>query len=307
MHDQNFKNLILDYPRQALAFFAAEEVEADITQARITPVRQELLQERLGERFRELDVPLLLEWPDGRRAGLLFVIEEETQTSRFSIHRLAHYCLDLAELMDTERLVPVVIFLRPGQRPARLTLGSERRSYLDFHYLACDLYRLRAADHLDSDNLVVRLNLPNMAHADSERLEVYAAAQLGLVTLESDPNRQRKYVDFIDYYAHLSDEELARYTATYLTERGELMGFAQRLHQEGWNEGQREGQREGHRVGQQLGEALILRRQLTRRFGPLPDWAEQRLQDATPVELESWAERVLDAPTLEAVWPETRP
>jgi len=24
-HDQSFKNLILDYPRQALAFFAAEE------------------------------------------------------------------------------------------------------------------------------------------------------------------------------------------------------------------------------------------------------------------------------------------
>ena len=77
------------------------------------------------------------------------------------------------------------------------------------------------------------------------------------------------------------------------------MGFAQRLHQEGWNEGQRQ--------GQQLGEALILRRQLTRRFGPLPDWAEQRLQGATPVELESWAERVLDAPTLEAVWLETGP
>ena len=81
------------------------------------------------------------------------------------------------------------------------------------------------------------------------------------------------------------------------------MGFAQRLHQEGWNEGQRQGQREG----QQLGEALILRRQLTRRFGPLPDWAEQRLQGATPIELESWAERVLDAPTLEAVWLETGP
>jgi len=28
-------------------------------------VRQEQLQERLGERFRELDVPLLVEWPDG--------------------------------------------------------------------------------------------------------------------------------------------------------------------------------------------------------------------------------------------------
>ena len=64
-HDQNFKNLILDYPAQALAFFAADEAAAIGTDARITPIRQEQLQERLGERFRELDAPLLVEWPDG--------------------------------------------------------------------------------------------------------------------------------------------------------------------------------------------------------------------------------------------------
>jgi|GEM_PF-1277202 hypothetical protein len=48
---------------------------------------------------------------------------------------------------------------------------------------------------------------------------------------------------------------------------------------------------EGKLEGQQLGEALILRRLLTRRFGPLPDWAEQRQQDAMPTELECWASR----------------
>jgi len=62
-----------------------------------------------------------------------------------------------------------------------------------------------------------------------------------------------------------------------------------------------------HTEGQQLGEARILRRQLTRRFGPLPDWAEQRLQSAPPADLERWAERVLDAPTLDAVWQDLRP
>ncbi len=50
-----------------------------------------------------------MEWPDGRRAALFFVVEEETQPGRFSIHRLAYYCLDLAELLDTERVVPAVI------------------------------------------------------------------------------------------------------------------------------------------------------------------------------------------------------
>jgi len=48
----------------------------------------------------------------------------------------------------------------------------------------------------------------------------------------------------------------------------------------------------------------LLRRLLIRRFGPLPDGAEARLRAATTETLELWAERVLDAPTLDAIWPE---
>lgn len=59
-HDQNFKNLILDYPRQALAFFAPDETADVLDDARVVPIRQEQLKERLGDRFRELDVPLLV-------------------------------------------------------------------------------------------------------------------------------------------------------------------------------------------------------------------------------------------------------
>ncbi len=41
-HDQNFKNLILDYPCQALSFFAAKEAAEDcLTDAEVLPVRQE--------------------------------------------------------------------------------------------------------------------------------------------------------------------------------------------------------------------------------------------------------------------------
>ena len=123
-HDQNFKNLILDYSRQALEFFAPAEAAVIPPTARIVPVRQEQLQERLGERFRELDTPLLVEWPDGSQEAILFVLEEESDPRRFSIRRLAHYCLDLSELIGIDRIVPVVIFLRPGNYPLELRLGS---------------------------------------------------------------------------------------------------------------------------------------------------------------------------------------
>jgi hypothetical protein len=47
-HDQNFKNLILDYPRQALAFFAPEEARDIDASVCITPIRQEQLKNRLA-------------------------------------------------------------------------------------------------------------------------------------------------------------------------------------------------------------------------------------------------------------------
>ena len=48
-HDQSFKNLILDYPRESLLFFAQEESEEIGPDVHILPVRQEQLKERLGE------------------------------------------------------------------------------------------------------------------------------------------------------------------------------------------------------------------------------------------------------------------
>jgi hypothetical protein len=58
----------------------------------------------------------------------------------------------------------------------------------------------------------------------------------------------------------------------------------------------------GRKEGLQEGGASILKRQLTRRFEQLPSWAEERLEKASRDELENWAERVIDAETLEQVF-----
>jgi hypothetical protein len=257
-HDQNFKNLILDYPDAALAFFAAGEGDRLPGRPRIIPIRQEQLKERLGDRFRELDVPLLVEWPDGQREALLFVIEHESAMRRFSAHRLAHYCLDLAELFELERVVPVVIFLRAGQYQPRLQLRGEHAVYLDFSFLACELASLPAQHYLDSDNIVARLNLPNMSYAENERVQVYAQAHDGLAALEPNPEKRRKYVDFIEYYLSLNDAEWVQYWDVYLPQsahREVVMGLLQRSRDEGLQEGIQLGKQEGIEQGWQ--ESLL--------------------------------------------------
>jgi len=61
-------------------------------------------------------------------------------------------------------------------------------------------------------------------------------------------------------------------------------------------------ERMGIEQGIQQGEVIVLLRQLTRRFGPLPAWVEERLTQASRQALEAWAERVLDAQQLEDVF-----
>ena len=150
-HDQNFKNLIVDYPRDALAFFAPEEAPGPDDDVRIVPARQEQLTDRLGDSYRALDAPLLVEWADGRREAVVFALEEDSDWRRFSPRRLARYCLDIADMYDTNRVVPVTIFLRTaGRAPTSLVLGTERRGYLVFDYLACKLAEMPAERWLDS-------------------------------------------------------------------------------------------------------------------------------------------------------------
>lgn len=72
--------------------------------------------------------------------------------------------------------------------------------------------------------------------------------------------------------------------------------------QQGLEKGRQLGMREGMEKGIEKGEALLLQRQLARRFGPLPDDVLQRITHAGTAQLELWGDRVLDANTLQEVF-----
>ncbi|MCP4753385.1 MAG: hypothetical protein GY866_21050, partial [Proteobacteria bacterium] len=163
---------------------------------------------------------------------------------RFSIHRLARYCLHLSEMFKTNRVVPSVIFLTPGGYPEELRLSGDQGEYLTFRFIVNDLKRTPAEKFMNSSNIVARLNLPNMAYDPSRKVEVYASAQDGLLELEQDINNRLKYLEFIDYYAKLSEEELTRYKEEYLpksSRKEDIMGLRQMFLEEGKREGKREG------------------------------------------------------------------
>jgi predicted transposase YdaD len=71
--------------------------------------------------------------------------------------------------------------------------------------------------------------------------------------------------------------------------------------EKGLQQGLQQGRLEGKLEGKLEGEVTLLLRQLTKRFGPLDESIRSRLENATLEQLELWAERVLDAKTLDDV------
>ncbi len=145
---------------------------------------------------------------------------------------------------------------------------------------------------------MARLNLPNMRSSRHRRIEVYAQAVRGLLALEPDSDRREKYIDFIDIYAGLTDNDRRRYRRQYPEDSNTMAGIVQRARDEGIEQGLEQGMRQGRIEG----ECAVLEKQLRRRFGLVPSGVTDRLRRAAANDIETWAENVLDAETLDDVF-----
>jgi hypothetical protein len=136
-----------------------------------------------------------------------------------------------------------------------------------------------------------------MAYAPDQKVEVYAQAVRGLLQLEPHPEKRLKYLDFIDIYADLGDNQRQDYATRYPREATEMSGFAERFIEHGKQTGIQQGIQQATREGLRH-QRHMLSRQVQRRFGA--DVAKEsepllaRIVD--PQRLDDLAEVLLDSP-----------
>jgi hypothetical protein len=70
-------------------------------------------------------------------------------------------------------------------------------------------------------------------------------------------------------------------------------------YERGLAEGEAKGEAKGEARGEAKGELKVLRAQLTKRFGELPQWAEECLERASVEQLDAWSLNLLDAASLD--------
>jgi len=130
-----------------------------------------------------------------------------------------------------------------------------------------------------------------MNYSPEERWEVIRQAYMGLFELAA-PTMFDKYIDFIDVYAEIREDERESLLLE-MTKQEDTVMLAQYIREKGFQDGEI--------IGEMKGRRILLEHQLTRRFGTLPDWGRERLTQATVEQLDRWGDRVLDAESIQAV------
>ncbi len=131
-----------------------------------------------------------------------------------------------------------------------------------------------------------------------DKVAVYAQSMRRLLSLEQRPDKQLKYIDFIDIYGDLSEQEQQQYQRDYPEEEHAMMGRLARARQEGWQEGQRE----GVSAGIQCGAASVLLAQLKLKFGSeVNHRVREQINRADTDTLRHWSEQILSAQQLQQI------
>jgi Domain of unknown function (DUF4351) len=113
-----------------------------------------------------------------------------------------------------------------------------------------------------------------------------------------DDERFRLYLDFVIDSLTKSNPGLAETIMNSLGYEYQS-DFARRYVAQGRTEGKTEGKAEGRMEGRMEGRIEMLLKQLTLRFGPLPEPIQALIRGLQDAQLDTVAERVLTAPTLE--------
>jgi len=121
-----------------------------------------------------------------------------------------------------------------------------------------------------------------------------------------------RFIDWLmvlpEILAERFDQEITHYEETlhmpYITstERAGIKKGIQQGILQGVQQGIQQGIQQGVHQGMQIGEANILKRQLSRRFGDLPEDVARRLDTAKSADLEIWSDRVLEAKALSEIF-----
>ena len=292
-HDQNFKNLFVDFPVEALDWILPKAQQDWGKVWNVQFVRQEQLKHKLNDSHVVLDIPILYNFK--RNKVMLWLVEFQDDKDHFSIYTVLHYLTDLMEAYPNMLIIPTVIFTDRKKWREDVKRQLEMKLYdrllLHFEYVFIKLFNYNARDYFHIPNPVVKILLPKMNYEPHERIEVIRQAYFGLYQLAS-PALFEKYLYFIDVYAEVQEKERE---TIYQEIKGkkETAMLAQYMKDKGVEEGVQQGVLQG--------SAILLSRQMARKYDLSPEGLSAQLEGLKSEELLDLGDRIIDLDSFDEI------
>lgn len=261
---------------------------------------QRLIQDLLGAPLGVTEL-LTVEYPSVtvRRADLvarltnnrLLHLELQSTSENIAWRELDYYSL----ISRTYNQPPIQIVVYVGSGKMRIPAGIDEEA-LQFHYRVVDVRDIDGEPLLDSDSMEDNLLAVLCRVSDSRATVRRVLRRIAALppAKRRDTLAQLLILSGLRGLTQVVEEEVKEMPITLdIRENSFLWDLYQK--------GRKEGAQEGEAKGEAKGEQTLLRRQLERRFGPLPAWAVERIEGADTASLEAWSLRFLDASNLEDV------
>lgn len=311
-HDQLAKTLISTFFTDFLRLTLPDSVVPLLRLGEAVFVDKELFTDRSTGERRELD--LLARVPvEQEEIGLLVHVEIESRARGAMKRRLWRYYMHL-RLRYNLLVLPILVNLRGGRPGVELVAveeGLEPLATSIFRYRALGLSGCRAADWLARPEPVAWALAALMDRGMWSRAELKVEClrrvqQGGVAGFGKDV-----LLHWIDTYVQLAGEDAAEYRRLLARKENEEVRrmeqtWTNRYEEQGFKKGKAVGLKKGKTEGFREGKAaavdqmrqMVLQR-VEKRFGPVPEPVEARIQAITSIEtLARWLEKL---PSLKAV------
>jgi len=306
-HDQTFKEFLREFLREFLQLFFPE-VEAQIDFSELRFLDSESFTSFPEGSSRMADVAAEVRTREGEREIVLVHVEVQARKRSSFAKRMFQYYSLLRAKYDVS-IFPIVVYLRGGrtgitdERHVERLFGKEQ---LRFRYSVVALARLEAREYVGKSSPVATALAALMSRKRARK-----PAQLWLTMTERlnrsglDEARKLLLLHIINTYfvvAGAEGEKIERALSQerYREVRKMQMTWAERVEKKGRKEGREEGRQEGRVEGMLEGRREALLRQLTTKFGPLPEEITSKVRGVQSLqELDLYLDRVLVAASLE--------
>ncbi len=262
----------------------------------------------------------------GDKPGFVyFLFEHKSQPDRLVALQVLRYMVEIWELHRKQHkrakalplIIPIVVYHGKRRRNvSRLVDLIDLPTLANKAYVPCfelAFYDFSpASDEKIKGVIALRLMLTCFRAKNNPTTVDHVMEIFGLLAKLDNTETSMRWIEVIATYLFQTmdiDRNVMHNIASLkldVSKEETIMTLAERLRKEGRMEGKKEGRMEGKMEGEVLGRHAVLKRQLGKRFGKdiLDIRTQERLRNASAEQLDLWAERILDARTLEDVFRE---